>query len=149
MQQIKVIIPAFNEQESISHVINDLPKIIDEVIVINNNSTDNTSEVAQLAGATVLTEKRKGYGYACLKGIDYLKNQNEVPDIVVFLDGDYSDFPEELTSLVTPIQKGEFDFVFRSTSSRKKRIWIHDTTTSIWELVGLSVDENFIQFKLY
>jgi len=120
MPNIKVIIPAYNEEKSIGHVINDIPKIVDEVIVVNNNSTDNTLEVAQLAGATVLTEKRKGYGYACLKGIDYLKNQNEVPDIVVFLDGDYSDFPEELTSLVTPIQKGEFDFVLGARVAEKR-----------------------------
>ena len=59
MQQIKVIIPAFNEQESISHVINDLPRIIDEIIVVDNNSNDNTAEVAQFAGATVLSENRK------------------------------------------------------------------------------------------
>ena len=120
MQQIKVIIPAFNEQESISNVINDLPRIIDEIIVVDNNSNDNTAEVAQFAGATVLSENRKGYGYACLKGIDYIKNQKETPDIVVFLDGDYSDFPEELISLVTPIQEGKFDFVLGTRVAEKR-----------------------------
>ncbi|MBA22038.1 MAG: UDP-glucose--dolichyl-phosphate glucosyltransferase [Flavobacteriales bacterium] len=120
MQQIKVIIPAFNEQESVSHVINDLPKIVDEIIVIDNNSNDNTAEVARLAGATVLSEYRKGYGYACLKGIDYLKNLKETPDIVVFLDGDYSDFPEELISLVTPIRDGKFDFVLGARVAEKR-----------------------------
>ncbi len=120
MQQIKVIIPAFNEQESVSHVINDLPKIVDEIIVVDNNSNDNTAEVARLAGATVLSENRKGYGYACLKGIDYLKNLKETPDIVVFLDGDYSDFPEELISLVTPIRDGKFDFVLGARVAEKR-----------------------------
>lgn len=120
MQQIKVIIPAFNEQESVSHVINDLPKIVDEIIVVDNNSNDNTAEVARLAGATVLSENRKGYGYACLKGIDYLNNLKETPDIVVFLDGDYSDFPEELISLVTPIRDGKFDFVLGARVAEKR-----------------------------
>jgi glycosyltransferase involved in cell wall biosynthesis len=120
MQQIKVIIPAFNEQESVSHVINDLPKIVDEIIVVDNNSNDNTAEVARLAGATVLSENRKGYGYACLKGIDYLKNLKETPDIVVFLDGDYSDFPEELISLATPIRDGKFDFVLGARVAEKR-----------------------------
>ena len=120
MQQIKVIIPASNEQESVSHVINDLPKIVDEIIVVDNNSNDNTAEVARLAGATVLSENRKGYGYACLKGIDYLKNLKETPDIVVFLDGDYSDFPEELISLVTPIRDGKFDFVLGARVAEKR-----------------------------
>ena len=72
MQRIKVIIPAYNEQDSIGFVVKDIPQIVDEIIVVNNNSTDNTVAVARAAGATVLTEKRGGYGYACLKGIDYI-----------------------------------------------------------------------------
>ena len=114
MQQIKVIIPAFNEQDSIGLVVNDVPKIVDEIIVVNNNSSDNTAEVASNAGATVLSEKKPGYGYACLKGIDYIKALETPPDIVVFLDGDYSDHPEELTKIIEPIQKGEVDFVIGS-----------------------------------
>lgn len=114
MQQIKVIIPAYNEQDSIGLVVSDVPKIVDEIIVVNNNSSDNTAEVASNAGATVLFEKRPGYGYACLKGIDYIKALDTPPDIVVFLDGDYSDHPEELTEIIEPIQKGEVDFVVGS-----------------------------------
>jgi glycosyltransferase involved in cell wall biosynthesis len=108
---IKVIIPAYNEQDSIANVINDIPKTVDEVIVISNNSTDNTEINAQNAGATVLKEKRKGYGYACLKGMDYISNQKIKPEIVVFLDGDYSDYPEQLTEIVHPIIIDNIDFV--------------------------------------
>ena len=111
---IKVIIPAYNEQDSIAKVINDIPKIVDEVIVINNNSTDNTEINAKKAGATVLIERRKGYGYACLKGMDYIAKQKTKPEIVVFLDGDYSDYPEQLTAIINPIIKDNIDFVIGS-----------------------------------
>lgn len=108
---IKVIIPAFNEEDSITNVVNDIPDIVKEVIVVSNNSTDNTEENAAKAGATVLTEPRKGYGYACLKGMDYVAQQKELPDIIVFLDGDYSDYPEQLTEIIDPILKKDIDFV--------------------------------------
>ena len=108
---IKVIIPAYNEQDSIGKVIGDIPKIVDEIIVISNNSTDKTVENAKKAGATVLFENRKGYGYACLKGMDYIAQQEITPEIVVFLDGDYSDYPEQLTTLVNPILIDNLDFV--------------------------------------
>ena len=111
MTQIKVIIPAYNEQDSIGFVIRGIPKIVDEIIVINNNSTDNTAQVAEDSGAKVLFEKRVGYGYACLKGIDYLKQKEIKPDVVVFLDGDFSDFPEQVIQLIAPIQKKNIDFV--------------------------------------
>ncbi|NRA94100.1 MAG: glycosyltransferase family 2 protein [Psychroserpens sp.] len=111
MSIIKVIIPAYNEADSISHVIADIPKIVDEIIVVSNNSTDQTEENARNAGATVLSESRKGYGYACLKGMDYISKQNTKTEIVVFLDGDFSDYPEELTKIVTPILKENIDFV--------------------------------------
>ena len=111
MPNIKVIIPAYNEADSITKVINDIPKIVGEIIVVNNNSTDKTEENAKKAGATVLTEKNKGYGYACLKGLEYIANQNEKPNIIVFLDGDYSDYPEELTKIVAPIIEDNIDFV--------------------------------------
>ena len=108
-----VIIPAFNEQDSISKVISDIPKdLVTEVIVVDNNSDDNTTHVAQKAGATVLFEERKGYGAACLKGIEYLKSLN--PDTVIFLDGDYSDYPEELKNLIEPITSENYDFVLGS-----------------------------------
>ncbi|WP_375236141.1 glycosyltransferase family 2 protein [Winogradskyella sp.] len=114
MTNIKVIIPAYNEADSIPHVIKDIPDIVDEIIVVSNNSTDDTEANAKNAGATVLVEKRKGYGYACLKGMDYISEQIKKPDIVVFLDGDYSDYPEELTKIVKPIIEKDIDFVIGS-----------------------------------
>jgi glycosyltransferase involved in cell wall biosynthesis len=108
---IKVIIPAYNEQDAIANVINDIPEIVDEIIVISNNSTDDTEENAKNAGATVLKEHRKGYGYACLKGMDYIAKREKKPEIVVFLDGDYSDYPEQLTALIHPILKDNLDLV--------------------------------------
>ncbi|MDN3491188.1 glycosyltransferase family 2 protein [Winogradskyella bathintestinalis] len=111
MPNIKVIIPAYNEEKSIALVIKDIPKIVDEIIVISNNSTDLTEINARNAGATVLVEKQKGYGYACLKGMDYLAQQEIKPDIIVFLDGDYSDYPEELTKITQPILQDNIDFV--------------------------------------
>ncbi|PIB33638.1 glycosyl hydrolase [Gaetbulibacter sp. 5U11] len=111
MTKIKVIIPAYNEQDSIAQVIKDIPSIVDEVIVVSNNSTDLTETNAKNAGATVLKESNKGYGYACLKGMDYIAKQTNKPDIIVFLDGDYSDYPEELTKIVAPIIDQNMDFV--------------------------------------
>lgn len=113
---IKVIIPAFNEAQSIGKVIAEIPDIVSEIIVVDNNSTDSTSEVAKKAGATILSEKRKGYGYACLKGMEYISkiDPKQHPDIVVFLDGDYSDYPSELTKIVAPIIEDDIDFVVGS-----------------------------------
>ena len=108
---IKVIIPAFNEADSIAKVIGDIPKEVSEIIVVSNNSTDDTETVAKKAGATVLSEEKRGYGYACLKGMDHIARQNPKPDIVVFLDGDYSDYPEELSKIVAPIIEDDIDFV--------------------------------------
>lgn len=119
---IKVIIPAYNEADSIGLVVQDVPKVVDEVIVVSNNSTDATEENAAKAGATVLSEPRKGYGYACLRGMDYLAQSAQKPDIVVFLDGDYSDYPEELEKIVAPIINDNIDFVIgtRVKSLREK-----------------------------
>ena len=118
---IKVIIPAYNEAASIGKVIGDIPSIVSEVIVVSNNSTDTTEKVARQAGAMVLIEPRKGYGYACLKGMEYLAaapdfkssnaQQSDLTPIVVFLDGDYSDYPEQLTEIVSPIIENNADFV--------------------------------------
>tara|TARA_Y100000815_G_scaffold245584_2_gene244561 strand:+ start:40984 stop:41679 length:696 start_codon:yes stop_codon:yes gene_type:complete len=113
---IKVIIPAYNEEASIGLVIQDLPEIVSEVIVVNNHSTDKTAEVAQKAGATVLLETQKGYGYACLKGLAYIQTQEEKPEIVVFLDGDYSDYPEKLVEIVAPILQKDIDFTLGARS---------------------------------
>jgi len=111
MPIIKVIIPAYNEEDSIAKVIGEIPTIVSEIIVVNNNSTDNTEANAKNAGATILTEKNKGYGNACLKGLTYIANQKVKPDILVFLDGDYSDYPHELTKIVAPIIENNIDFV--------------------------------------
>lgn len=108
--RISVIIPAIDEEKSIGKVIGEIPKWVDEIIVVDNGSSDRTLEVAQSSGAKVLVEKRKGYGAACLTGIANLKD----PDIVVFLDGDYSDYPEEMHLLVDPIIKNEADMVIGS-----------------------------------
>jgi glycosyltransferase involved in cell wall biosynthesis len=109
---IKVIIPAFNEQDSIKLVLRDIPKsLVDEVIVVNNNSSDLTGQVAENEGVTVLCEQRKGYGFACLKGLDYIKEQKVKPDAVVFLDADYSDYPNEMPALLDALFKQKNDLV--------------------------------------
>ena len=114
---VYVIIPAFNEEASIGLVIKDIPEIVSEVIVVNNNSTDTTVQVAKEAGATVLFETQKGYGHACLKGMDYVEGLDLRPEIIVFLDGDYSDYPEELTKIITPIMEDNIDFVVGARNS--------------------------------
>jgi glycosyltransferase involved in cell wall biosynthesis len=108
---IKVIIPAYNEEASIGLVLQAIPKIVNEVIVVSNNSTDHTEQVARNNGATVLKEPNKGYGYACLKGMEYVASLETKPAIIVFLDGDYSDYPEQLSELVAPIIERDIDFV--------------------------------------
>ena len=111
VSRISVIIPAYNEESSIGLVLDALPQEkIHEIIVVDNCSTDATARVAQEHGARVVKETRKGYGSACLKGIDEL----DAPDIVVFIDGDFSDFPEEIVLLIGPIETGEKDFVLGS-----------------------------------
>lgn len=118
MPVIKVIIPAYNEADSIAHVINEIPDSVSEIIVVNNNSSDNTAENAKKAGATVLTENRMGYGYACLNGINYIAKQSKTPDIIVFIDGDYSDYPEELSKIVAPIINDDKDLVIGARVER-------------------------------
>ena len=111
VSRISIIIPAYNEESSIGLVLDALPQEkLHEIIVVDNGSTDATARVAQEHGARVVKEPRKGYGSACLKGIDEL----DAPDIVVFIDGDFSDFPEEIVLLIGPIETGEKDFVLGS-----------------------------------
>jgi glycosyltransferase involved in cell wall biosynthesis len=119
MADIKVIIPAVNEADSIGKVVSELPSHVSEIIVVDNGSEDETAAKARNAGATVLTEKRKGYGYACLKGLEYVAKQSKQPDIIVFIDGDYSDYPEELDKVVAPILENDVDFV---VGARKKAL---------------------------
>ena len=116
---VNVIIPALNESAAISKVIGDIPDFVQEIIVVDNGSTDTTAEMAKKAGATVLHESKKGYGHACLKGLDYLKNLDKKTDIVVFLDGDYSDYPEQMSDVIAPITDNNMDFVL---GSRKKNL---------------------------
>ena len=115
---IKVIIPAFNEEASIGKVISEIPDLVSEIIVVSNNSSDQTETVAKMAGATVLREPQKGYGYACLKGLEYIASQEINPDIVVFLDGDYSDYPQDLHKIIAPIINNNMDFVIGSRVKR-------------------------------
>ncbi|MEO0571406.1 MAG: glycosyltransferase family 2 protein [Bacteroidota bacterium] len=118
-KDIRVIIPAFNEEASISKVINEIPITVSEIIVANNNSTDKTAENAIKAGAKVVDEPRSGYGYACLAALNYIEKQSKQPDIIVFLDGDYSDYPQELDKVVAPILNENMDLVI---GARKKEL---------------------------
>jgi glycosyltransferase involved in cell wall biosynthesis len=123
MPIIDVIIPAFNEENSVGEVIRDIPRhLVRNIIVVNNNSNDQTALNAASAGAIVLDERRQGYGYACLKGIAYVRNLPTPPEVVVFLDADYSDYPEEMSKLVRPIIEENFDMVIgsRALGTREK-----------------------------
>lgn len=111
---IDVLIPAYNEEGSIGKVVKDIPSVVRNVVVVNNNSTDNTAKVAQEAGAIVLDEPQMGYGKACLTGMAYLSSLSTPPQILVFLDGDYSDYPGQLLDVIAPILKDDFDMVIGS-----------------------------------
>jgi len=117
---IDVIIPAYNEVESIPLVIGDIPSHVREIIVVNNNSRDGTPEAATKAGATVILESNQGYGSACLKGMSHVAMKEIHPDIIVFLDADYSDHPEELDKLIEPIIQGNADMVIGSRALGQK-----------------------------
>ncbi len=115
--RIYVLIPAWNEEKSLPLVINGLPaNWIKKVVVCDNGSTDQTAEVAKEAGAVVIHQPERGYGNACLAGMRYLNQlpSSEQPEIVVFIDGDYSDYPEELPKVVAPILKDKMDMVIGS-----------------------------------
>jgi len=113
MSIIVAIIPAHNEELSIAQVVREIPRqLVQQVIVVDNNSTDATAERATQAGASVVFEREQGYGAACLRGIEVAKELGA--DLIVFLDGDYSDYPEEIPQLVAPILVGEADFVIGS-----------------------------------
>jgi glycosyltransferase involved in cell wall biosynthesis len=111
--RISVIIPALNEEEAIGKIVKGIPwELVSEVIVVDNGSTDQTAEIAKRAGAKVVFEPVRGYGSACISGIENLSNPK--PDIVVFMDGDYSDDPREIKKLADLIEMDSFDFVIGS-----------------------------------
>ena len=113
---VVVIIPAYNEARAIGRVVQDIPvDLVMEVVVVDNASTDDTADNARRAGATVISENRRGYGFACLRGITYAKQHD--PDIAVFLDGDYSDHPDEMKLLLEPILRRKADFVVGSRTT--------------------------------
>lgn len=115
-QGIYVIIPAFNEENAVGKVVRSIPvDLVEEIIVIDNNSSDRTQQKAIEAGATLLEEKNQGYGAACLKGIEYLKGKKN-PRIVIFIDADYSDYPEEMGGIIQPIESGMAELVIGSRS---------------------------------
>lgn len=115
LKNIAVIIPAFNEESSIGKVISGLPdEYIMKVVVGNNASTDQTKQVAEKAGATVVDEPRRGYGWACLSAMEQISTWSVKPEIIVFIDGDFSDYPEELPKIVNPILKSDIDLVIGS-----------------------------------
>jgi glycosyltransferase involved in cell wall biosynthesis len=110
-----VIIPALNEERSLPLVLRDLPRDrIREVLIVDNGSTDDTAAVANRMGATVVHESRRGYGRACLTGIETLARRKPPPEVVVFLDADYSDHPDELVRVVQPIAEGQAEIVVGS-----------------------------------
>ncbi|HNP18122.1 MAG TPA: glycosyltransferase family 2 protein [Fulvivirga sp.] len=120
-QLIKVIIPAFNEENGVGSVIREIPAdLVEEIVVVNNASTDKTEHVAAEAGATVLKEEEKGYGRACLKAMEYISLQEIKPDIIVFIDADHSDYPEEMHELVKPILEDDVDLVIGSRALGNK-----------------------------
>lgn len=119
---VDVIIPAYNEQNSIGSVIEAIPKkLVRDIIVVDNNSTDETSINARNAGATVLAEKGQGYGYACLRGINYAAEKEEKPDVVIFIDADFSDHPEEMTLLLNKIWNGADMVIGNRVKAKRSR----------------------------
>ncbi len=129
-EKISVIIPVLNEENAIANVITDIPKsvrtfdgkieaTVQEIIVVDNGCTDNTAAIARRNEAKVIAEPRRGYGFACLAGIAALTPTE--PDIVVFLDGDYSDYPTDMPQLLHPILDGKTDFVIGARRADRAR----------------------------
>jgi glycosyltransferase involved in cell wall biosynthesis len=110
MPRVVVVIPAVDEEEAISRVVSEVPPVVEQVIVVDNGSRDDTAARARAAGARVVREPRRGYGQACLAGIAAAPEA----DVYVFLDGDHSDYPEQLPALLAPILAGEADLVVGS-----------------------------------
>ncbi len=112
---VDVIIPAYNEESSIGLVVRDIIlQDVRHVVVVNNRSNDNTTKVASDAGAVVLDQAKRGYGSACLKGMQWISELEIKPDVVLFMDGDYSDYAEEFSLLIEPIENQNIDMVIGS-----------------------------------
>jgi glycosyltransferase involved in cell wall biosynthesis len=112
---VDIIIPAYNEEGTVGRVVGDVrSEHVRQIIVVDNNSTDDTARVAEEAGAVVLRESRRGYGAACLEGIRHVNQMEQLADVVAFLDGDYSDHPEELDDVLAPIIEGRAEMVIGS-----------------------------------
>lgn len=140
-----VVIPAYNEEDSLPLVLAELNKHpLSEIIVVDNNSKDGTAIKAESAGATLLRESYQGYGAACLKALNYLFEREEHPErsIIVFIDADYSDYPEELPLLSKPIERGEADFVVGS------RLLLPDSRQAVPPVsrLGNSIASLYIRF---
>ena len=114
--RVSVVIPTYNEAQSIGRVLSDIPEMVEEVLVVDSDSSDGTAEIARGLGARVLHEPRRGYGRACLTGLAAVN----APDVVVFLDGDYSDRPAEMPLLLDPLRKGSADMVIGSRLGRER-----------------------------
>jgi len=118
---IDVIIPALNEEKSIPKVLADIDRsIVRHVIVVDNGSVDLTAKVASEAGAVVLSQPEKGYGAACLKGAEWISSLDVQPHIIAYIDGDYSDYPEQLSLIINPIISGNADLVIGSRALGKR-----------------------------
>ena len=142
---IGVVIPARDEREAIGRVLADIPKrlldgrqidaVVDQVVVVDNGSTDDTAARAEEAGAEVVSEPRRGYGQACLAGIAALREC----DVVVFLDGDYSDHPEEMARLLTPICAEGADLVIGSRVRGRRQPWALPPQSRLGNLLATSL----------
>jgi len=119
--RLSAIIPALDEEEAIGHVVAEIPPVVAEVIVVDNGSKDRTAEVARAAGARVIHEPRRGYGSACRAGIAAA----HAPDVIVFLDGDHSDYPAQLVDVVAPILEGRADLVIGSRTLGRREPGAH------------------------
>ncbi len=118
---VDIIIPAYNEQDAIISVLKDIPhNLVREIIVADNNSTDQTADFARKNGATVVNAKIQGYGAACLSGLKYIQEKNSPPDLVVFLDADYSDHPDELIQILEPFNDSSIDLVIGNRVKEKR-----------------------------
>ena len=118
---VSVVIPAVDEEAAIGHVLDEIPKVAAEVIVVDNGSRDRTAEVARAHGARVVHEPRRGYGQACLTGIAAAQS----PDVIAFLDGDHSDYPAQLVDVLAPILAGEADMVIGSRHLGRRAVGAH------------------------